>query len=766
MSTRKHNAFIGNAVERVEDLRFLRGKGQYVDDLTMPGLLHAVVLRSQVAHGRIAAIHCEEALALPGVVAVLTAADLMSPIPVIPVRSNLASVLPFRQPVMAEAVVRHVGEPIALVVAEGAEIAEDALQLIEVDIEHAPAVIGPVNSRKGNVLLFESAQSNCAASFRIAKGDAEAAFREEDYTRRECFSTGRQAALPMETRGVLANWDDAKQRLTVWGAAKIPFATRRALAAMLQLSEDAVDAIECDVGGGFGVRGDFYPEDFLIAFAARRLGRPVKWVEDRREHLLSTNHARGVSCDIEIACRRDGTILAMRGMVDVDVGAYVRPSITNTIRNAGLFLSGPYRIPHIEITAQGLLTNTTPCGVFRGPGRFESSFFCERMLDLAADDLGLDRVEMRRRNLIRCDEMPYPLAVCEPEDGVAAAVCDSGDYEEALDQCLREFDWERKRLLDGCLIDGRYHGIGVACFIEGGAAGPRENARIVALADGSVEVRVGSSAIGQGLETVLSQVAADALGLDMSRIRLLHGSTTLLDEGFGSFASRATVMGGNAIVNAASHFLQVFRQAAAEALGCPLDDLSVVDGVATLNDGRSVAIGQLAGQGLQADGTFSNSRNTYAYGAAAAHVAVDPRTGHVALLDYLVVDDVGRAINPLTLHGQVLGAIVQGLGGVFTEEIIYDADGQMLVASLADYLPPLATDFPCIRAVTTERHPSPTNPLGAKGAGEGGIIAPGGAVANAIASALRSLGIQPKALPLSPQRIWELLNPPADVRMP
>lgn len=758
MSRSRNNVFVGSAVERVEDLRFLRGKGQYVDDLTLPDLLHAAVLRSQVAHGRIEAIRCEEARALPGVVAVLTAADLRKPIPTIPVRSTLPSVLPFRQPVIADTMVRHVGEPLGLVVAERPEIAEDALQLISVDVEHAPAVVGHRDSRRGEVLLVDDAASNCAAAFRIAKGDAATAFQGADYVRREQFSVGRQAALPMETRGLLALWDDARYHLSVWGAAKIPFATRRALAAMMQLPEASVDAIECDVGGGFGVRGDVYPEDFLIAFAARHLGRPVKWVEDRREHLIATNHARGVSCDIEIACDKNGTVLAMRGEIDVDIGAYVRPSITNTIRNAGLFMAGPYRISNIDINARGFLTNTTPCGVFRGPGRFESSFFCERILDLAADELGVDRVDIRRRNLIRRDEMPYALAVCEPDDGVAAAVCDSGDYAEALQKCLEEFDWEHKLKIDGEFLDGRYHGIGLGCFIEGGAAGPRENARIVSQQDGTVDVSVGSSAIGQGLETVLSQIAADALGLDMSRIRLLHGSTSLLHEGFGSFASRATVMGGGAVINAANCFLEAFRLAAAGEFDCDTDDISIADGIARCRDGRSITIGELSNRGLEAKGTFANSRPTYAYGAAAAHVAVDPRTGHIALLDYLVVDDVGCVVNPLTLHGQVLGAVVQGMGGVFSEEIIYDSDGQMLVGSLADYLPPLMTDFPNIRVITTENHPSPNNPLGAKGAGEGGIIAPGGVVANAVASALRSFGVQPRTLPLSPQRIWELIH--------
>jgi carbon-monoxide dehydrogenase large subunit len=380
------------------------------------------------------------------------------------------------------------------------------------------------------------------------------------------------------------------------------------------------------------------------------------------------------------------------------------------------------------------------------------------MLDIIAQDLSIDRVAIRRKNLVTAQEMPYPLATTAPDDGLAPTSCDSGDYQATLDHCLREFGWADKIALDGKLIGDRYHGIAVGCFIEGGGAGPRENARMVAAADGTVSVFVGSSAIGQGLETVLSQVAAEALELPIERICLLHGSTTHLHEGFGSFASRSTVMGGGAILAAAENFLAQMKSVAAVRLSVSPDALRTSDGTIIAPDGRVIALAELATTGITANGSFANSKSTYAYGTAAAHVTVDARTGHVALLDYVVVDDVGRAINPLTLHGQMIGATVQGLGGVFGEQLSYDAEGQLLVGTLADYLVPVATDYPSIRAVTTQNHPSPHNPLGAKGAGEGGIIPTGGVVANAVTSALRGFGIQINTLPLTPPYIWELIQ--------
>jgi len=759
------NRYIGSPIERLEDRRFLRGKGIYIGDLSCPGLLYAAILRSPQAHGRIGSIDAAAARALPGVHAVITAAEIGRPVPRIPIRLQpLPVLIPYHQPVIAERKVRYVGEPIAVVLADSPAIAEDALDAIRVDIEQLPAVVDRHAAAKGETLLFEETGTNLAIKYVAAKGDPHLAWAGADYVRRERFAVQRHTAAMMEPRGVLAEWDAAHGRLTVSGASKVAFFNRGILAAQMGLAEDAIDMVENDVGGGFGVRGEFYPEDFLIPFAARFADRPVKWIEDRREHLIAANHAREAECELQIACRYDGTILALQGDVYVDVGAYNRTNGMVSARNIAQFLSGPYRIPDIRIEASLMLTNKTPVGTYRGPGRFEGDFFRERLLDIVASDLGIDRVEFRRRNLLTAAEMPYSVATITPYEHKDAF--DSGDYSLTLDRCLKEIGWAEKAGLQGKLVDGRYHGLGIGCFIEGSAAGPKENARLVLEADGTVSVFVGSSAVGQGLETAFAQIAADALEMPMDRIRgVFHGSTAFVREGFGSFHSRATVMGGSAILLAAESFKQALRAAAARSLGCDPGEVMLVEGRrAAAPDGRSVSVGELAGEGISVEESFANSRHAYSYGAHAAHVAVDPRTGHVEVVDYVAVEDVGRIINPMLLKGQIVGAVVQGLGGALLEHLVYDSEGQLLTGSLADYLLPTAGDFPRIRAVVTETHPSPINPLGAKGAGEGGVVPAGGVIANAVASALAPLNVQPCELPLSPPRIWQLIETAREVQ--
>jgi carbon-monoxide dehydrogenase large subunit len=756
---------VGSPKERVEDLRLLRGKGIYVDDVKKEDVLHVSILRSSIAHGVIKNINVDEARKLSGVIAVLTSKeiiDVCGGIPKIPIRlHHNPTLINYMQPVIAFEKVRFVGEAIALVVAKTPAIAEDALALIELDIESLD-VAADIESSKSNIAkIFDDSQGNSPLTYRSTKGNAQLVFDNAAYTRKEKFVIQRISALTMETRGVLAQWKNDAQQLFVFGAAKVPFWNRAALATMLGREKDQVQLIENDVGGSFGARGEFYTEDFLIPFAAKYLGVTVKWIEDRLEHLMSMNQARDCEAEIEIACDREGKILGFRGHIDYDLGAYPRTNGLVAPRNITQFLTGPYKVENVDITCDIVFTNKTPSGTLRAPGRFESNFFSERLIELAAKDLNLDPVLMRRKNVLTPKDMPYPFPTINPSlvAHTSDTECDSGDYRETLDRCIKEFKWRENEHLQGQLIDGVYHGLGMACFIEGGSAGPRENAKLFLEKDGRLTFSVGSTSVGQGVETVLTQIAADELDVEMTDIVMLHGSTTLLNEGWGSYHSRSTVMGGSAVMNAAELFKEEIKTRAGVFFKCDAALVEVTGGKALSPKGLQVSWNDLVEtQPIEVMGSFASHHHTYAYGCAAAHVTVDPKTGRVQILDYLVVEDVGRAINPLTVHGQLVGGTVQGLGGIFLEHVIHDSQGQLLTGSLADYLIPTATDFPVIRAIVLEQYPSPLNPLGAKGAGEGGTICVGGAIANAVANALSAYQVKPNSLPLSPMRVWGLIH--------
>ncbi len=755
---RRPNSYIGASLPRREDMRLLRGKGQFVDDLELPGMLHALILRSPHAHGRLIRLDTEPARRLPGVHSVIVAADIGPALPRIPMRQEaLDELRQFEQPVLADGKVRYVGEPVAVLLADSRAVAEDAAELIGIEIEPIQPVTGMTGAGPRDVPLFAECQDNVAMTLRGFMGEADAAFASAPYVRTENFRVQRHSAFPLETRGLLAHHDRTSGHLTVYGAAKVPFAIRAVLARQLAMPVDAITMVENDVGGGFGVRGEFYPEDFLIPFAAIHSGRPVKWTEDRLEAFLATNHAREMECELSIACRRDGVLLGLRGTAKCDLGAYMRTNAITQPRNVVQVISGPYRVPHIDVRALLLMTNKTPAGTYRGPGRFEADFFRERLLDLAASDLGIDRLEMRRRNLVTSAEMPYQLPRVSPYN--TGTECDSGDYPVTFERCLDAIGWADKAPLQGCLVDGRYHGLGIGCYIESGASGPRENVKLSLESDGTITLRTGSCGVGQGIETVMAQIAADALELPIERINpVLHGSTTHLEQGYGTYGSRTVVMGGSAIVDAAGKLQVAIRTAAAQSLGCRAEEIRIspdrIEGVTGTKSWSEVGA-----FGLSAEGSYGSEKRTYSYGAHAAHVAVDPGTGRVEVLDYVGVEDIGRAINPATLKGQTVGAIVQGLGGVLLEELHYGADGQILVGSFADYLLPTAGDFPAIKTTTLELHPSPNNPIGAKGGGEGGMIPVAGVIANAVASALSGFRAKPNELPLTPERIWRMLHP-------
>ncbi len=750
----KANTYVGSSMPRVEDQRLLTGKGEFIDDVQLPGMLNAAVFRSSMAHAIVRRIDTSEARALPGVVAVLSAADLPRPIPRIPIRiAPIEGAERFLQPVIAEGCVRYVGEPLAIVLAESQELAEDALDRIEVDFEPLDPVSGIGDARRNATLLHPEAGTNLVADYQVTRGDPAMADDAALYRRTESFRIQRHTAVPMETRGLVAQWDAGQGRLTVRGAAKVPFFIRNHLARMLGLAQEMVELIELDVGGGFGVRGEFYPEDFLVPFASRAVGRPVKWIEDRREHFMATAHSREMECSLEIACTSEGRIIALRGEIAADLGAYVSPTGPIVPSRAAQFLAGPYHVPVLDLHVVAALSSRTPVGSYRGPGRFEAAFFRERLMDMAARDLGIAPDEFRRMNLIAASDLPYSIGQLVPYEGPASY--DTGDYRAVFDRCLEDFGWAERRKLDGREVAGRLHGLGLACVIDSSGAGPGEHACLYLQQDGNVRVHVGSSALGQGIETTFTQIVADELGLHPERIRICHGSTSLLDEGHGSFHSRSLIMGGNAIVVAARALRDAIRNAAAARFGCTGDEIRLQDGRACKAEGQSTAFADLAP--LEGRGSFGGAEKPFGYGTHVAHVAVDVGTGHVEIVDYLAVEDAGRIVNPAIVRGQKIGAIVQGLGGALLEHLVYDDEAQLRTASLADYMLPTAADFPQLDAVTLALAPTPRNPLGVKGAGEDAIAGPGAAVANAVAAALSRYGVEPKELPLDPPRIWALL---------
>ncbi|HEV8583962.1 MAG TPA: xanthine dehydrogenase family protein molybdopterin-binding subunit [Methylomirabilota bacterium] len=751
---------MGAAVRRSEDARFLTGRGCFVADLADPAHAHAVVVRSAVAHGRLTGIDTAAALKMPGVLAVLTAADLADVGTPIPMRlAPLPGFDRYLQWPFARDRVRYVGEPVALVVAEDRYVAEDAAERVTVAYEPLDAVVDPRDALADRVLVHEATGTNVATRYRVSRGDPDAAFAGAAYTRRETFRCQRHSGVPLETRGLVAAWDATARRLTVRGATKVPFFNRRALARMLSLDEASIELLEVDVGGSFGVRGEFYPEDLLIPLAAMRLGRPVKWIEDWREHFVAANHSREIECELEIAADADGTIRGLRGRVLADMGAYVRTNGGVVPAKAAQFLPGPYRIPHFACEVQAVVTNKTPTGTYRGPGRFEANFFRERLIDLMAADLGLDAAEVRQRNLLTPAELPWTIGSLVPYE--ASGAYDGGNYGAALRRALEASDYARLAKDNGRLIGGRRRGVGIGCFVESSGAGPAETARIVVRGPERVELYSGCASSGQGHETVMAQILADALAIPFDWISVFHGSTTHVAEGWGTYHSRAVVVGGSAVAAAAETLKGQIIALAAKRSGLDTSALTCRGGDVVRRDGTTVlALATLAAEGspeaaaaLEAVGKFTTTALTYTYGAHVAHVAVDPETGATEVLRLVTVEDVGRVINPALVHGQAHGAAVQGLSGAFLEALVYDETGQLVTGTLADYALPTAADFPSLESITLEDAPSTSNPLGAKGAGEGGIVATGAAAANAVAAALAPLGVTVRELPLSAKNL-------------
>jgi carbon-monoxide dehydrogenase large subunit len=769
---------IGARVPRLEDARFLTGQARYVADLARPGMLHAVVVRSPHAHARLRRLDAGPARLAPGVAAVVTAADL-PPVPPIPVRvPTHGDLTPFLQRPLAADVVRYVGEPVAVVAADSRARAEDAAELLEADYEPLAAVVDAETALGPSAPAIHPS-GNLATEWRVDLGDVDRAFREAACVVRERFQVQRHTAVPLETRGLLVEPDPGRGFLTVWGATKVPHTNRTVLATMLGMGEGQIRMAEPDVGGSFGARGEFYPEDYLVPFLALATGRPVRWIEDRLEHFQAINHSRQQSWEVALAATADGVLTALDARLLNDQGAYIRTHGDVVASHSSASLPGPYRIPHYRCHVRCALTNKTPTGTLRSPGMFEANFVREQAVDLVARRLGLAPAEVRRRSLIPPSEMPYrvgTVSVGRP------TVFDTGDFPRVFERALQAFEAPAPAADPppgpaATPPGDRATGRGVAALVEPSGLGPFEGARVEVDPQGRVSVMTGASSQGQGQETTLAQVAAEALTVSLAAVTVRHGDTGLLRHGGGTYASRAAVIAGTAVWQAAQKVKARALRWAARHLEAAVEDVVLEDGRLHVQGSRErgLTLGELArlvapghpgalgypegAQETEEDGLSATAyvrghlSGTAVFSVHLAEVAVDRQTGQVAVTRYLVAADVGRAINPLIVEGQLVGGVVQGLGGALLEELVYDEGGQLLTGTFMDYLLPSAPEAPPVRTLVIEEARAPSNPLGVKGVGEVGSSGVGAAVASAVAAAL---GVPVTALPLTPDRVRRL----------
>ncbi len=754
---------IGESVLRKEDRPLLTGEGCFADDFELPGAAHVAVLRSPHAHAEVVGeIDTSAARALPGVVDVITAADLPADLR-IPMRMfKRPGMERFLQPPLAGSCVRYSGEPVAIAIAESRYLAEDAIELIAPAYEPLDPILGGPDSLAPEApVLFEETGTNLAAEFDVGEERAvvDAAFEAAEMVVAETIEIQRHAAVPMESRGLAAAYDTTAERVTVWGASKIVHVNRRILAALLGWPEERVRLVELDVGGGFGARGEFYPEDFLVPWAAIRLGRPVRWSEDREEHLRSTNHSREQTHEIELALGSHGEFVGMRDRVTFNTGAYVRTHGVVVPNMTAALLPGPYRWGAYRCEVRHVVTNKTPAGTYRAPGRYEANFARERMIDIGAHRLGIEPDDLRRRNLVEPGAMPY--ANGTHTDGHPVTY-DSGDYPKLLTKGSRLFG--KKRMREWRRAEsppGRCRGIGLAFFVEKSGIARWDYSRVELSEEGEATLFVGSASIGQGVETVLAQICAEALGIgydDVAEVR--HGDTDEVPDGMGSFGSRATMIAGSAVHNASLALRGRLFARAAELLEASEEDLGLTGGSVVVrgSPSRGVPLSELAeidgvDAGLSEEARFTSEDMSFPYGVHLVAVEVDVETGGVEIERYAIAYDVGRAVNPTLVEGQIVGGAAQGIGGALLEELSYDATGQLASGSFIDYLVPTAGEMPPVEVLVTEDAPTPLTPVGAKGAGEGGTAAAGAAIANAVCDAL---GTETTVLPLTPERVRDL----------
>ncbi len=695
---------------------------------------------------------------MAGVVAIWTWPDV-DRIPPIDFRlSKVAGLEPFRQTVLARDYVRYVGDPVAVVFADNVYTAEDAAELVTCDIDALDPYLTPTDDPPAFMPDTHPGLKCEAAVIVKSYGDIAAAFARAHRVVELEVRVGRHSGVAMETRGALANFDAAKGQLSMLGAAKVPHFNRNTIAAMLDLPVGMVQLYEGHVGGGFGVRGELYPEDVLVCHAAMRLKRPVKWIEDRQENLLAANHSRDQLHRLRAAVDERGFILGLEDEFWADQGGYIRTHGVTVADLAAAMLPGPYQIPAYKVTGHVRLTNKTPAGTYRAPGRYESTFARERLLDSIATAVGKDRVEVRRRNLIPRAAMPFDRGIGTLGTQV---VYDSGDFELLLDKMLAHlrYDELQKELADR-RARGDQVGFGLAYFVEKSGLGPFEKAIVTVEPDGHIEIVTGAASIGQGIETVMAQICAETLGVPIESMRVIHGQTDRIDVGGGAFASRVTVMTGSAVKAASEAVRDQAIATAAAMLSKPAGELSIESGRVVHRSGPSLSLAEIARKrvdGLTAEGSFKTDHMNYPYGVHAIVARVDPDTCGVHVERFVIAFDIGRMINPMLVEGQLAGGAAQGIGGALLEEFMYDEAGQPLATTFADYLMPTIAEMPDVEILLFEDAPSPQNPLGVKGAGEGGINAAGAAIAAAIDDAIGRPGAVTR-LPISPVRLHGILN--------
>jgi aerobic carbon-monoxide dehydrogenase large subunit len=777
--------YFGAPIKRNEDRRLLTGQALFIDDVELPGMLHAAFLRSQVAHARIESIDVSAARQRPGVIAVYVADDLgaywqhgplLVPPPPIPgIIFNQRTQVP-----LGKDKVRHVGEPLAVVIAENRYIAEDALDDIVVELEHLPAVVdleGALDA--GSVRVHDDLESNVAAHVHQTKGDYARAAAKADRIVKRRFRYEHGISSPIETRGVVAHWDARGNQMTIWDTTQAPVFVRNGLAGVLGLSERQVRVIAPFVGGGFGPKiMMFYPEEVVLPWASMRLNRPIKWIEDRLEHFFATTHERGQIHDAEMAVSKDGRILGIKDVFLHDTGAYDPYGLTVPL-NSQCTLLGPYVVPAYDSTFTAVFTNLPIVTPYRGAGRQHGVFVMERLLDLAAEALNIDCAEIRRRNLIPPDAFPYKNEIIYQD--FQPLEYDSGNYEPVLDMALDAIGYhaflkeEQPRLRAA----GRHVGIGVACYVEGTGIGPYEGAKVQVQSNGRVSVATGIGTQGQGHFTVFAQIAADQLGVDVRDVDVVTGDTDQFYWGAGTFASRGAVVAGNAVNEASKSVRQKALKLASDVFECSEEDLVMENGNVGIVGipGKVIRLGELAQRanpmrgavkpgtepGLESTQYFGPASGATANGVHAMIVEIDPMTFDLKILKYVVVHDCGTVINPLILAGQIHGGVAQGIGNAFYEKLCFDDQGQLLNASLADYLLPTALEVPRMELAHTVTT-SPLNPMGIKGAGEAGAIPVGPLFAQAIEDALQLRGsVELLEIPLSPSRLFELTRNPSNI---